>query len=121
VSLPAGAVYAPDLLWYGNGPIDECGRPYPIPDLAVEVRSPSTWRYDLGTKKANCERYGLRELWLVDTNGACVLVYRRSRPDAHTFDVELELSREHALTSPLLPGFALALEELFGSGRAAAG
>jgi Uma2 family endonuclease len=42
-----------------------------------------------------------------------VLVYRRSQPGAPTFDIELELQRGDALGSPMLPGFALSLEELF--------
>jgi hypothetical protein len=43
------------------------GRIESLPDLAVEVRSPSTWRYDVGKKKATYERGGLPELWPVDT------------------------------------------------------
>ncbi len=108
-------VHAPDILWYDEGrvpdPYDE--PPYPLPDIAVEVRSPSTWRYDIGTKKAGYERRGLPELWLVDTQADAVLVFRCSRPDAPTFDVALELDRDQQLTSPLLPGFSLALAEVF--------
>jgi Uma2 family endonuclease len=89
-------------------------RPQPLPDIAVEIRSPSTWRYDIGVKKARYEEHGLPELWLVDTAADEVIVFRRSQPKAPTFDVSLELARGDALTSPLLPGFALALDELFG-------
>jgi Uma2 family endonuclease len=84
-----------------------------MPDLAIEVRSPSTWRYDIGAKKAGYERHGLRELWLADTAAGVVLAFRRSARDAPAFDVALELSREQSLSSPLLPGFSLALAELF--------
>jgi Uma2 family endonuclease len=42
-----------------------------------------------------------------------VLVYRRSKPTAPTFDIALELGRGDTLESPLLPGFALSLDELF--------
>lgn len=109
-------VYGPDILWYrsGRAPAREAPRPYPVPDLAVEVRSPSTWRYDIGRKKAGYEARGLPELWLVDTAADEVLVFRRSQPDAVQFDVALELTREDALTSPLLPGFSVALDALFG-------
>lgn len=108
-------VYKPDVLWYS----DETSRglegppPYPVPDLAVEVRSPSTWRYDIGAKKSGYERGGLAELWLVDTTADQVLVFRRSGPKAHSFDVSLELNRDQQITSPLLPGFALPLAEVF--------
>ena len=77
------------------------------------MRSPSTWRYDIGAKKAGYERHGLRELWLVDTAAEEVLVFRRSQPGAPVFDIAVEFDREQQLTSPLLPGFVLALAELF--------
>jgi Uma2 family endonuclease len=59
------------------------------------------------------ERAGLRELWLVDSAASEVLIFRRSVPEAPTFDVALELERDHTLTSPQLDGFELPLVELF--------
>ncbi len=114
VKLDHENVFAPDILWYAPGRVPERAspRPYPVPDLAIEVRSPSTWRYDLGTKKSKYEAHGLRELWLVDTGSQSVLVFRRSKP-GRGFDVALEPGLTESLTSPLLPGFALALDELF--------
>jgi Uma2 family endonuclease len=110
-------VHCPDVVWYRTGRVPERGDPppYAVPDLVVEVRSPSTWRYDIGPKKRRYEQHGLPELWLVDTAADEVLVFRRSSPKAAEFDVCLELARGDALTSPQLPGFALALDELFGS------
>ncbi len=107
-------VYAPDVSWFSEGrdPVQE-RPPYSLPDIAIEVRSPSTWRYDTGAKKAGYERRGLPELWLVDTDAREVLVFRRSKPTAPTFDVSLQLSSDNTLRSPLLPGFALPLEDLF--------
>jgi len=42
-----------------------------------------------------------------------VLVFRRSTPGSTSFDLALELGQGEALESPLLPGFRLALDELF--------
>jgi Uma2 family endonuclease len=108
-------VFNPDLLWYPEeaAPSIDAGRPYHLPHLAIEIRSPSTWRYDIGAKKAAYERAGLRELWLVDTAASEVLIFRRSEPQAPSFDVALELERDHTLTSPQLHGFELPLVELF--------
>ena len=110
-------VYEPDVLWYAEGrqPSRADVAPYPIPDLAVEVRSPSTWRHDIGAKKAGYERKGLPELWLVDTPASEVLVFRRSTPQAPTFDLSLELSAGDVLESPLLEGFALPIDQLFAA------
>lgn len=108
-------VYAPDVLWLREERVPDPfeGRLEGLPDLAVEIRSPSTWRYVLGTKKARYEAAGLPELWLVDTIARSVLVFRRSAPSAPRFDVELELSGQDQLESPLLPGFAVAVERSF--------
>jgi len=108
-------VFVPDLLWYAADrlPPEDAPAPYPMPTLAVEVRSASTWRYDVGAKKAGYERHGLPELWLVDTAAATVLLYRRPRPGAPTFAIELELAEGDELTSPLLSGFRLAVTDVF--------
>jgi Uma2 family endonuclease len=110
-------VYGPDVHWYRSEriPPRDCGRPYPVPDLAIEVRSPSTWRYNIGAKKSGYERAGLPELWLVDTAADEVLIFRRSRPGAPSFDVALELTRDETLTSPLLPGLALPVATIFAA------
>lgn len=115
VKLDERNVFGPDLLWYAEGrqPARYAGRPSPVPDIAVEVRSPSTWRYDVGAKKAAYERGGLPELWLVDTAGSRVLVFQRSAAAVARFDIALELGIDDELTSPQLPGFALALSSLF--------
>jgi Uma2 family endonuclease len=108
-------VYAPDLLWYraARAPRVDAAWPYPLPDLAIEIRSPSTWRYDIGAKKSAYEREMLPELWLVDRDASVLLVFRRSSPTSPRFDVALELDRTASLTSPLLPGFALDVGALF--------
>jgi Uma2 family endonuclease len=109
-------VYGPDVVWYCDerapGLADK--PPYPMPDLAVEVRSPSSWRRDVDVKKPNYEQHGAVELWLVDTQTRVVFVYGRSAPDMPRFDVAAELTIGETLTSPLLPGFELAVGAIFG-------
>jgi Uma2 family endonuclease len=113
VQLDERNVYQPDVLWYPSGaePDLDARPPSPLPQLAVEVRSPSTWRYDIGAKKSAYEREGLRELWLVDTDAKVVLIFRRSAEEVASFDVALEV--DDVLTSPQLEDFELALGELF--------
>ncbi len=108
-------VFVPDVWWLREErvPHDESPHMLGPPDLAIEVRSKSTWAYDIGDKKDAYERNGLPELWLVDTTAECVLVYRRSNGDAPAFDVELAVQRNEVLTSPQLPGFALDVGALF--------
>ena len=82
-------VFAPDVLWFREERLQASLDAYPehVPDLAVEIRSHSTWRYDLGAKKAVYEAGGLPELWLVDDRSKSVLVYRRATPGAPISDV----------------------------------
>lgn len=115
VKLAKHSVFVPDVLWYADGrvPHPDAPPPYALPDIAVEIRSPSTWRYNLGAKKAAYEHKGLPELWLVDSLARTVLVFRRSQAGVASFDVAAELEEGDELTSPLLPGFALPIAEVF--------
>ncbi|MBC8092825.1 MAG: Uma2 family endonuclease [Pseudonocardia sp.] len=99
-------VYKPDV-WWAATPPDGTRHDGP-PDLAVEVRSPGTWRLDIGPKRAQYLASGTKELWLIDTPARTVLVYR-----AGAFDDPLEIGPGEDLTSPLLPGFALPIDALF--------
>lgn len=105
-------VLQPDLQWYAD-PTRLRGRPEPIGDLVVEVRSPSTWARDVGVKRAAYERNGAQELWLVDHLSRTVLVYRRSTPEAPEFDVAFDLGEDDAIESPMLPGLRIPLARLF--------
>jgi len=115
VKLDERNVFAPDIMWYAeaDAPARHDKRPYPLPRVAVEVRSPSTWRYDVGAKMLAYERAGLAELWLVDTVSRTVIVCRRSDSAVGTFDMLLEIAEGEQLTSPQLPGFALDVASLF--------
>lgn len=103
-------VFKPDVAWYASDSDDLGER---RPDLVIEVRSPSTWRFDIGRKLRRYEDSGVPEAWFVDTEARVVLVYRRSKPAAAAFDVALELTAQETLTSPLLPELTLPVASLF--------
>jgi Uma2 family endonuclease len=113
--LDTGNVFAPDVQWISakRMPEADAGHLVGPPDLAVEIRSPSTWRYDIGAKRATYERAGLPELWLIDSASNSILVCRRTLPTGATFDVTLEVGANETLTTPLLPGFELDVGQLF--------
>ena len=83
------------------------------PDLVVEILSPGTRKTDEITKRKLYERYGVAEYWVVDPELESIKVYRRR--DEHTFTRAAELSVEtgDSLTTPLLPGFSVALSRIF--------
>jgi Uma2 family endonuclease len=106
-------VYGPDVLWVTERPADLWQRLPLVPDLCVEIRSPGTWRFDIGAKKRVYEAGGLPELWLVDTVAERIFVFRRSKPRVAHFDIAVDIGRGDTLSSPALRGFALSLDELF--------
>jgi Uma2 family endonuclease len=117
VKLDGHNVYCPDIFWFRDDRaphIDDVRLPR-LPDLAIEVLSPSTRRHDLGKKRARYEEQGLLELWLIDPSSRAqpvVSVFRRSSPEVPTFDVNLTLRVDDVLTSPLLEGFSVKVRDL---------
>jgi Uma2 family endonuclease len=114
VKIDSGNVLAPDVIWVAEGRLPADGTHLDIaPDLVVEVRSPSTWRYDTTVKFRHYEAAGVAEVWLVDTASNTVLVYRRSAPGSDSFDLAFELGSGETLTTPLLDQFTLNVAALF--------
>jgi len=108
-------VVEPDLLYISNARLAEVLTPKHVegtPDLVIEIGSPGTRRRDETIKRRLYERSGVREYWIVDPELDIVRVYR---PGSSGFDrpVELSLEAGDVLTTALLPGLELALEQVF--------
>jgi Uma2 family endonuclease len=83
------------------------------PALVIEVLSPDTRRRDEGVKRDLFERTGVREYWLVDPEAKAVIPYRRAAGGALEPSPVLSAGAGAVLTTPVLPGFVLVLDELF--------
>lgn len=104
----------PDVWWAAVIPTGN--RRDTPPELAVEVRSPSTWSYDLGQKRRTYRDAGVAELWLVDSPATTIVVHR-AVPGTNAFDDAIVAGAGDTLTTPLLDGFELMIDDLFaGSG-----
>lgn len=105
-------VFQPDLLFVSRQRLDRIADDgvHGAPDLVVEVLSPSTRHLDLGVKRTTYARHGVIEYWVVDPQARTITVYDLQAMPAHTM-----LEAGATLTSPLLPGFALAVGELFAA------
>ncbi len=109
VAFPDGSRPAPDISWWSverRSPVSR-GAMQSVPDLVVEVLSPSTRANDLGVKRELYMDSGVREVWLVD-------------PDPHTITRVIPgagqdemLGQDDSLRSDLLPGFTLQLARVF--------
>jgi Uma2 family endonuclease len=112
---PTDAV-VPDIVWVSRerrAAIEHADRHlHGAPELVVEVLSlgaANEWR-DREAKLALYSRYGVDEYWIVDWRAQTVAIYRRAQ-DA--LRLEATLRRDGTLSSPLLPGFALPVAQLF--------
>ena len=81
------------------------------PDLAIEILSPSTSARDKGYKRDLYAKHGVKEYWQVDTDAKRITVL--SLNAYGNYDVAAVYGMGQTLTSPLLPGFALNLDEIF--------
>ena len=108
-------VVEPDLLFVGSDQLDVL-TPKNVqgpPALVIEVLSPGTRKTDEQVKRRLFARVGVREYWLVDPELDLVKVSRRGDDNSFRRVAELTAEDGDTLTSPLLPGFSLALSRLF--------
>jgi Uma2 family endonuclease len=108
-------VFQPDLLIVLNenrGILTEAGAEG-TPDLVVEILSSKTRQLDLVHKKRAYARMGIKELWIIDPDQKEVTIYRF---DQHPADSVEQFSGQGEVSSPLLPGFKMALTEVFRRG-----
>lgn len=82
------------------------------PDLVVEILSEKSRRYDERTKKQLYEKFGVREYWILDSDLEKVKVYRQGLK-GYGAAVELAAENGDQLTSPLFPGLAIEVAEIF--------
>lgn len=83
------------------------------PALAIEVLSPSARRWDERVKRRLFEERGIGEYWIVDPVAHRVRVFRRAADGSFPEVGTLEAQRGDRLESPLLPGWTLAMTDLF--------
>lgn len=113
VVLSAENVVQPDLLFISRDRmsiVDPLGPVKGTPDLAVEVLSPSTSGRDQILKRKLYGKYGVREYWVVDPEGCTVEILTQASAGLETYRV---FSVGSVITSPLLPGLAIPVSDLF--------
>jgi Uma2 family endonuclease len=107
-------IVQPDLIFVSNERRAVLGASvHGAPDLVIEILSPSSRRTDETAKRRLYDRMSVREYWIVDPEIEVVKVHRRADDGAFPRVAEHARDAGDALTTPLLPGFSLTLEDLF--------
>lgn len=111
---------APDLVWIGHARLErglgDDGKLHAAPELVVELLASGTAneRRDRETKLKLYARWGVEEYWIVAWRARALEVYRRA---GGRLALAATLAEADTLTSPLLPGFALPLADLWRDSR----
>lgn len=112
VHLDDEETYQPDIVFVSNGRrrILTEKRIEGAPDLVIEVLSPSTAYYDLKHKRAAYQQHGVREYWIVDPIERSVEIHVNTVDGFVLFE---QRTNRGMISSKLLDGFAVEIEELF--------
>ena len=82
------------------------------PDLVVEILSPSNTQHDTVRKRELYARFRVPEYWQAESDALEVTVLTLAGED---YDVAGVYGMGDTLVSPILPGFALAVDDIFDS------
>jgi Uma2 family endonuclease len=83
-----------------------------VPDLIIEVLSPSTRRVDQTVKLAAYRDAGVPEYWLADPLARTVVIFGLSK-DGQSYLEHQRAGAGETVSSVLLPGFQVPLDEIF--------
>jgi len=112
VRLWPGKIREPDIFFFLKAHADRIGEQVcGVPDLIIEVTSPSTSRVDRMEKFQEYARAGVLEYWIVDPEARTVEVYTLRRG---AYVLQGKWGPGETAASGLLEGFAVRVEEVLG-------
>jgi Uma2 family endonuclease len=82
-----------------------------VPEIAVEILSPSSLDRDRYIKKRLYQQFGVREYWVVDTETDSLLVYRL---DQGSYGIRARYDRDSIVESPDFPSLRIPAIDIFG-------
>jgi len=82
------------------------------PDLVIEILSPSTSKWDKVEKSKLYYKHGVKEYWIVDPESKVVEIFMPGEKNWILFQA---YDDDDILTSPLLAGLEISLEDIFKS------
>ena len=111
IQFPNGNVRSPDVTFVSNGKLPGGRSPESygelIPDLVVEVLSPSDSVRELGRKIGEYFESGVPLVWIVDPERQTVTIYRSLT------DTEQRTVADRITAEPVLPGFSAEVRLFF--------
>jgi Uma2 family endonuclease len=112
VRLPNQPVpFQPDIVFVRGERLHIIGENYieGVPDLVVEILSPSNWLYDRREKMRVYQEAGVPEYWIIDPGAETIEIYLLEQG---SYRLAGQYSRGEVAASRVLPGFEVPLEEI---------
>ncbi|RLJ72881.1 Uma2 family endonuclease [Pedobacter alluvionis] len=81
------------------------------PDLVIEILSPGNTKMELLNKYKVYEEFGVKEYWVVSQSDQSILIYTLN--EMGKFQPSKIFTLSEKITSTVLPGFELALDDVF--------
>lgn len=81
------------------------------PDLVIEILSPGNTKMELLNKYRVYEEFGVKEYWVVSQSDQSILIYTLN--DSGKFQPSKIFTHSEKITSSVLPGFELELDDVF--------
>jgi Uma2 family endonuclease len=106
-------IFQPDLLFIPEAKkaiLTDEGVVEGVPDLVIEILSPSTGKHDRGKKKQAYEFHGVQEYWIVDITNKIIEVYVLEKEHFILYSYCLEKEK---ISSKIFKDLDLASEEIF--------
>ena len=112
IRLWPGKIREPDLMFMSAAHRDRIGTYWGVPDLAVEILSPSTAMKDREVKRLEYAQAGIVEYWIIDPEAKTVEVLTKSEQSS-VYDRSALFREGDALTSGMFLELSLSLADLF--------
>ena len=111
IQLWPGKMREPDVLFYRNEHLDRVQEQYAgLPDLVIEVLSPSTRSIDLGEKMDEYARAGIPEYWIVEPDAQNVSAYLLSE---NTYQLFARYRSGERVQSASIPELTVQVDQIF--------
>lgn len=107
-------VYQPDIIFISKERKNIIGENVKgVPDLVVEVLSPSNAYYDLTHKKNVYEETGVKEFWVVDPEGKSIEIYENINNRFILFSKEIYRGGSESVNSKIFSDLKIELNKIF--------
>jgi Uma2 family endonuclease len=83
------------------------------PDWIIEILSPTSVKYDFGTKLLLYQKYGVREYWIADPYAKTINLYRMDAGGKYSH--YQTFYENDTVSSSLFPELKISLQEIFGA------